>query len=88
MKQRSDPRGPITRSASVVRNRQDLDLPANHAQPVVERKLVVVERDGVRIALCVDEGARSRGTGARTEVTPRERLGGSQHGASGRRCSR
>ncbi len=57
-------------------------LGVEHAQPVVERKLVVVERDGVRIALCVDE-VRDPEELAQDEVTPRERLGGSQHGALG-----
>jgi CheY-like chemotaxis protein len=55
-------------------------LGVEHAQPVVERKLVVVERDGVRIALCVDE-VRDPEELAPDDVTPRERLGGSQHGA-------
>jgi CheY-like chemotaxis protein len=55
-------------------------LGVEHAQPLAERKLVVVERDGVRIALCVDE-VRDPEELAQDEVTPRERLGGSQHGA-------
>jgi CheY-like chemotaxis protein len=54
-------------------------LGVSHSQPVLERKLVVVERDGARIALCVDE-VRDPEELAAGDVIARERLGGSQHG--------
>ena len=61
-----------------------LDLAARlgiqHIMPVLERKLVVVEREGARIAVCVDD-VRDPEELAREDVTPRVRLGGSQHGA-------
>jgi CheY-like chemotaxis protein/chemotaxis signal transduction protein len=57
-------------------------LGVEHAQPLIERKLVVVECDGARIALCVDD-VRDPEELAEDEVTPRESLGGSQHGALG-----
>jgi len=55
-------------------------LGVEHAQPVLERKLVVVEREGARIALCVDD-VRDPEELSASDVTPRERLGGSEHGA-------
>jgi CheY-like chemotaxis protein/chemotaxis signal transduction protein len=55
-------------------------LGVEHAQPLLERKLVVVERDGARIAVCVDE-VRDPEELAAGDVTPNDRLGGSQHGA-------
>jgi CheY-like chemotaxis protein/chemotaxis signal transduction protein len=55
-------------------------LGVEHAQPLVERKLVVVEREGARMALCVDE-VRDPEELAAADFIPRERLGGSQHGA-------
>ena len=55
-------------------------LGLEHAQPVLERKLVVVEREGARIALCVDD-VRDPEELLASDVTPRERLGGSEHGA-------
>jgi CheY-like chemotaxis protein/chemotaxis signal transduction protein len=55
-------------------------LGLEHAQPVLERKLVVVECDGARIALCVDD-VRDPEELSASDVTPRERLGGSEHGA-------
>ncbi len=55
-------------------------LGLEHAQPVLERKLVVVEREGARIALCVDD-VRDPEELSASDVTPRERLGGSEHGA-------
>ena len=55
-------------------------LGVEHLQPVIERKLVVVEREGARIALCVDE-VRDPEELSATDITPRELLGGSQHGA-------
>ena len=55
-------------------------LGVEHAQPVVERKLVVVDCDGTRIALCVDD-VRDPEELAEGDVVPRERLGGSRHGA-------
>src|SRR5919202_926051 len=54
-------------------------LGVEHAQPLVERKLVVVERDGARIALCVDD-VRDPEELPEDAVTRRENLGGSQHG--------
>lgn len=50
-----------------------------HAQPIVDRKLVVVGRDGERLALCVDD-VRDPEELTAGEVTPRERLGGAEHG--------
>jgi CheY-like chemotaxis protein/chemotaxis signal transduction protein len=55
-------------------------LGVENAQPLIERKLVVVERDGARIAVCVDD-VRDPEELAAEDVTPKERLGGSQHGA-------
>jgi CheY-like chemotaxis protein len=55
-------------------------LGVEHTQPLLERKLVVVEREGARIALCVDD-VRDPEELTAAEVTPRELLGGSQHGA-------
>src|SRR5262249_61705663 len=55
-------------------------LGVEHTLPILERKLVVVEREGARIALCVDD-VRDPEELLAAEVTPRERLGGSQHGA-------
>jgi CheY-like chemotaxis protein/chemotaxis signal transduction protein len=55
-------------------------LGLEHAQPVLERKLVVVEREGAFIALCVDD-VRDPEELSASDVTPRERLGGSEHGA-------
>jgi CheY-like chemotaxis protein len=57
-------------------------LGVEHAHPLIERKLVVVERDGARIALCVDD-VRDPEELAEEEVIPRDDLGGSQHGALG-----
>ena len=50
-----------------------------HTQPIVDRKLVVVLRDGAQLALCVDE-VRDPEELTAGEVTPRERLGGAEHG--------
>jgi CheY-like chemotaxis protein/chemotaxis signal transduction protein len=55
-------------------------LGVEHAQPVLERKLVVVQREGARLALCVDD-VRDPEELTASEVTPREKLGGSGHGA-------
>jgi chemotaxis-related protein WspB len=55
-------------------------LDVEHAHPLLERKLVVVEREGARMALCVDE-VRDPEELAAADFIPRERLGGSQHGA-------
>lgn len=55
-------------------------LGVQNAQPVLERKLVVVQRDGARLALCVDD-VRDPEELASTDVTPPQQLGGSQHGA-------
>jgi CheY-like chemotaxis protein len=54
-------------------------LGVEHVQPVVERKLVVVQPDGVRLALCVDD-VRDPEELAAGDVTPKEKLGGSEHG--------
>ncbi len=51
-----------------------------HAQPVLERKLVVVEREGARLAICVDD-VRDPEELTAENVTPREKLGGTEHGA-------
>jgi CheY-like chemotaxis protein len=50
-----------------------------HVMPVHERKLVVIEREGVRLALCVD-GVRDPEELAAEDVTLRARLGGAEHG--------
>ncbi len=55
-------------------------LGVEHAQAVADRKLVVVRRDGARLAVCVD-GVRDPEELAQAELTPRERLGGTEHGA-------
>lgn len=55
-------------------------LGVEHAQPVLERKLVVIQREGARLALCVDE-VRDPEELTESEITPPDRLGGSQHGA-------
>ncbi len=61
-----------------------LDLPLRlgvaHARPLPERKLVVVDCDGSRLALCVDE-VRDPEEIPEGELTPRGQLAGSQHGA-------
>lgn len=54
-------------------------LGVTNALPLAERKLVVVEYDGARLALCVDDVRDPEELG-RGEVTPREQLGGSEHG--------
>jgi CheY-like chemotaxis protein len=55
-------------------------LGVEHTQPVLERKLVVVERDGARLALCVDD-VRDPEELPAEDVTPRDKLGGAEHGA-------
>jgi CheY-like chemotaxis protein/chemotaxis signal transduction protein len=55
-------------------------LGVEHVQPILERKLVVVQSEGARMALCVDE-IRDPEELTASDITPRERLGGSQHGA-------
>ena len=61
-----------------------LDLPlflgVAHGQPRVERKLVVVDAAGERLALCVDE-VRDPEEIARAALTPREEVAPGQHGA-------
>jgi len=81
------PLGPSYLSQMVVIHDQPvavLDLARRlgleHAQPVLERKLVVVERDGARLAICVDD-VRDPEELAEGDVTPREKLGGTEHGA-------
>ena len=51
----------------------------DHVMPVHERKLVVVECDGALLALCVDD-VRDPEELPAGEITPREKLAGSQHG--------
>ena len=55
-------------------------LGVEHSQPVLERKLVVVQREGARLALCVDE-VRDPEELTAADITPRQKLGGSEHGA-------
>lgn len=54
-------------------------LGVEHAQPVLDRKLVVVQREGARLALCVDD-VRDPEELAAGDLTPPGRLGGSKHG--------
>jgi len=54
-------------------------LGVQHVMPVLERKLVVVQRDGVKLAVCVDD-VRDPEELQREDVTPREKLGGTEHG--------
>ena len=60
-----------------------LDLPrrlgVQHSLPLLERKLVVVEDDGVLLALCVD-AVRDPEEIAATDLIRKDRLGGSEHG--------
>src|SRR5438105_576443 len=51
----------------------------DHVMPVHERKLVVVDCDGARLALCVDD-VRDPEELSAGEITPREKLAGTQHG--------
>jgi CheY-like chemotaxis protein/chemotaxis signal transduction protein len=55
-------------------------LGVQHVMPILERKLVVIERDGARLALCVDD-VRDPEELPAGDLTPRERLGGAEHGA-------
>jgi len=55
-------------------------LGIEHAHPALERKLVVVESDGASLAICVDD-VRDPEELAEGDVTPREKLGGTEHGA-------
>src|SRR5260370_21910427 len=54
-------------------------LGVQHVMPILERKLVVVEREGARLALCVDD-VRDPEELPAEDVTPREKLGGAEHG--------
>jgi chemotaxis signal transduction protein len=81
------PLGPSYLSQMVVIHGQPvpvLDLPrrlgVEHSQPVLERKLVVVEHGGALLALCVDE-VRDPEELVQEDVTRREQLGGAEHGA-------
>jgi chemotaxis signal transduction protein len=60
-----------------------LDVPTRlgleHAQPVAERKLVVVGSDDLQIALCVDQ-VRDPEEFTPEEVVPAGRMGGGGHG--------
>jgi chemotaxis signal transduction protein len=51
-----------------------------HVMPVHERKLVVVDCDGSRLALCVDD-VRDPEELPADEITPRDKLAGTQHGS-------
>jgi len=51
-----------------------------HVMPVLERKLVVVERDGAQLAICVDD-VRDPEEFTASEFTPRARMGGSEFAA-------
>ncbi len=55
-------------------------LGTEHAQPRLERKLVVIENDGVLLALCVDAVRDPEEIPAAFLLRP-DQLGGSQHGA-------
>ena len=55
-------------------------LGVEHAQPLAERKLVVVDAAGMRLALCVDS-VRDPEELTAAELTPRDRFGGAEHGA-------
>jgi CheY-like chemotaxis protein len=55
-------------------------LGVEHAQPLLERKLVVVDADAVRLALCVDSVRDPEEIAAADLLRPGQ-LGGSQHGA-------
>jgi len=50
-----------------------------HANALLDRKLVVIEREGARLALCVDD-VRDPEELTSADVTPPQKLGGSQHG--------
>ena len=54
-------------------------LGVHHSLPLLERKLVVVESEGARMAICVDD-VRDPEELPAGEVTLRERLGGAEHG--------
>ncbi|MGZ6143467.1 MAG: response regulator [Myxococcales bacterium] len=54
-------------------------LGQEHIMPVHERKLVVVDCDGGRLALCLDD-VRDPEELTAEELTPREKLAGTQHG--------
>jgi CheY-like chemotaxis protein/chemotaxis signal transduction protein len=56
-----------------------LRLGVEHAQPVQERKLVVVGRDQVQLALCVDE-VRDPEEFTPEEIVMHDLLGGAEHG--------
>jgi CheY-like chemotaxis protein len=59
-----------------------LDLPARlgveHAQPIVERKLVLVRGGDSLLAICVD-GVRAPEMFARDQIVARDRVGGAEH---------
>jgi len=52
----------------------------DHAMPVHERKLIVVDCGGALLALCVDD-VRDPEELTAEEITPRDKLAGTQHGA-------
>jgi len=55
-------------------------LGVQHVMPVLGRKLVVIAHNGARLALCVDD-VRDPEELLATDVTPREKLGGAEHGS-------
>jgi CheY-like chemotaxis protein len=55
-------------------------LGVKHVMPVLDRKLVVIERDGAQMALCVDD-VRDPEELPAGEFTARSKLGGAEHGA-------
>jgi CheY-like chemotaxis protein/chemotaxis signal transduction protein len=57
-------------------------LGVEHAQPVQERKLLVVEVEGLGLALCVD-GVRDPEEIPATDRVSRDRLGAADHGSVG-----
>jgi CheY-like chemotaxis protein len=60
-----------------------LDLPkrlgVQHSEPLIERKLVIIEHDRLQLALCVD-GVRDPEEFEASDVTPTKELGGTEHG--------
>jgi CheY-like chemotaxis protein len=55
-------------------------LGVQHVMPMLERKLVVIEREGATLALCVDD-VRDPEELPASEFIPRSKLGGSEHAA-------
>jgi CheY-like chemotaxis protein len=81
------PLGPSYLSQMIVLHGEALpvlDLPrrlgVKHALPVQERKLVIVENEETRLALCVD-GVRDPEELPASELSRRDEIAGSEHGA-------